>query len=66
MLDEKTLEWLENRKSPYYMCKTYCGYFYEFEDKDNTKEEGCCMFPPDGCFIRDDDYERFNLKYKNM
>lgn len=62
MLDETTLVWLENRKSPHYMCKTYCEYFYEFENKDNTKEEGCCMFPADSCFIRDDDYKRFNLK----
>lgn len=51
MLDEKTLEWLEKRKSPYYFCKTYCGYFYEYEG--STKEEGSCMFPADSCFVRD-------------
>ena len=60
MLDNKTLEWLENRKSPYYICKTYCDYFYEIEG--STKEEGCCMFPADVCFIRDNDYKEFNTK----
>lgn len=59
MLDDNNLNWLKERQNPYYICKTYCEYFYKIEG--STKEEGCCMFPADDCFIRDN-YNNFNIK----
>lgn len=41
----KVKSWVENVQNKNYRCKTYCGYLYEIGD------EGCCMFPPDECFL---------------
>ena len=60
MSDKNFLELLkfEDKKNPYYICETYCDYFYKVKDRDG----GYCLFPADECFIRDGDYKNINKK----
>lgn len=51
MLNQATLDWLEKRKDPNHLCRTFCEYYYKMDNG------GMCMFPADECYLINTGYE---------